>query len=543
MALSLALVFAMTVVFGASQGITAAGSAEATDKTEATEDTSAASDSEKNVSEKSALSALDDVFGEVHFYRWTRIRRNDYPTDGEWHPTLLVYDDWGYISAKAPDAIYGAPEAGAYNGVTHFFSSQHELPYKYVWNDGGKATGLDDETYFIKTNSYAQNISESDPQVQPGSEQFFTDTDRDCLYVKYGKNDSDNKGLDGKPAPVYAIKMSKSEAATQDYYLEPYSTSNGHVGMKFRDNLSYDWTFQSKGDDLFEIFNNVSWQDDPGLMVGSDNKDDRTLVRTRRGDVLNYKWFIGEEVRYSTIKGNTKVGAGQLLSIGKSRYVDAKGDTAVSTGVMLEAGQTLTIEKGGVLSIDGEFINNGTIINNGGVILVKDGGSIAPFLQGSDAATQGCGTIKCNNGDIIVMKGGAIYGGMNDSKGGQVPFYLDNSSTLINYGLVCYGSIRLGDAARVELRGDGRMYGSYYGGQLGNKLFGFGDSTKEEFEKDVAFYRQKGWYVIVNDQKTDSERYSGEVWEQKFWSFDSSLTRNTKKLMEGNETDLKSLSK
>ena len=144
-----------------------------------------------------------------------------------------------------------------------------------------------------------------------------------------------------------------------------------------------------------------------------------------------------------------------MLSIGSNGYIDASGNEVKTKGCFIGNGQTVTINKGGVLSISGNLINNGTIINNGG--------SISSLLAGNDIGKNGCGILKCTNGDILIEKGGALYAGMNDSSCNIVPFYLDNSSTIINCGLLCYGSLRLGHGARVECRSGSRTIGNCFG--------------------------------------------------------------------------------
>lgn len=167
-------------------------------------------------------------------------------------------------------------------------------------------------------------------------------------------------------------------------------------------------------------------------------------------------------MHYASLRNGTTVSEGSILSISSGEYISADGGNDKVDGVILPTGSTLTIEKGGILSIDSDFVNNGTIINNGGTILVKDGGTLAPYMQESDAAKNGCGSLKCLGGDIIIMKGGAVYAGLNDSSGSIVPFQLDKNSTLINQGLLVYGSLRLGEASRIELYGGSKTVGSVY---------------------------------------------------------------------------------
>lgn len=435
---------------------------------------------------------LNDVFGEVVFYRWERVNRNTYPTDTEWHPTLLVWQnsngrDDGYIGCVAPNDIYMGPEARPVEGVTNKFSRSDPI-YKSQFKDSGQME--ESETYYMRLTDRAEGIDVgSDPQVKSYRDIFYTDDSRDCLYVKYGKRDDDNEGLDDNDAPVYMIKMTTAPGVNRDYILEP-GGNGGQSWMKIHHNeYGYEWSFMSvkrsgRGD-VFRVFYNKESEDDPTLAVGSFKRFMHVRSEDREQDL--FKWFIGTKLRYSAIKGDTSVRDGQILSISASNYVDAGGSNESQQGVILPKGRTITVEKGGILSISGDFINNGTIINNGGTILIQKGGTLFPFLQGTNPYEDGCGTLKCNAGDIIVEEGGNLYAGLNcamtdGTTRAVAPFWLDNNSTLVNYGVVCCGEMRLGSAAVVENRGDGKIYTCLWEEEWGS----FTDMLKDNNTKLVT---------------------------------------------------------
>ncbi|SDB50632.1 hypothetical protein SAMN02910298_02571 [Pseudobutyrivibrio sp. YE44] len=438
----------------------------------ATEDqaeTPASTEPESTESEEGAT-LLNDVFGEVVMYRWDRVYRGDYPIDtDQWYLSMLVwaresmsiYD--GYIGALAPDDIWEGPDATPVPGVTNRFGVKDPV-YKDQFKD--KKWIKENKTCYIRLTDRAEGIDiNSDPQVQPNKDTFFTDDDRDCLYVKYGGTDSDNHGLDGNHAPKYHMKMSKSKNAPEgfDYIIEPWGDEDNSA-ISFRGSeYKAEWTFacrKSKLGDAWRVFYNKGSAHDPTLTVAQGQR--YAHARSQDHDWNLFKWFIGKKLRFSSINGDLTVTKGQLLSISPSVYVDSEGSEESQNGVINPTGNTVTIEKGGVLSVSGDFINNGTIINNGGTIVIQKGGNIYPFLQGADSS-QGCGSIKCNGGDIIIEEGGALYTGLNcsqatDNVRRSAPFWLDNSSTLINYGLLCCGSLELGDSSVIENRGNGHIY-------------------------------------------------------------------------------------
>ncbi len=448
---------------------------------------------------------LSDCFGEVLMYRWERVDQTNYPTDDEWYPSLLFMgaDNFFYVSAVSPDSIRLGYNAGTIPGAQRF--SEKDNPFY-------KDSDVDEEnSQFLKIKDNAWHYNDS--QINLSKNVFYTSNSRDCIYLKYsGRNENNsNNGLDNIYSPRYAMRLSdgNNNMSTGYSYVRGIN-GDGGSRMLIDQNQTGTWVFQSKNLNNnrgvgFRIFDDIAWHYDPDFEFsysgyiacqdGSWNWNDCAV------------WYKGKKLRFSCIKGNTTVKKGQILSISASDYVASDGREESAEGVILQPGEKITVEKGGILSISGTFINNGTIENNGGTILVKEGGSITPFLQGSGAVTKGCGAIKCNGGDIIIQQGGSVYAGLNDDKGVKVPFYLDNSSTLINMGLLVYGSMRLGNAARVELYETAKTYGSYYSYKGEKKSYTVDASTsiadvKKQIASKGGIMIENGLYPQAEDKKT-----------------------------------------
>lgn len=461
---------------------------------------------------------LDNVFGEVVYYRWDRVYHDSYPYDTNWHLSMLVWTrdkgniDDGYIGAVAPDDIWLGPEAKPVEGVTNRFSKSDPVYKKYFKEEDFLSEG---STYYIRMTDRAEGIDiGSDPQVKPKMDTFYTDDDRDCIYVKYGKRDSDNKGLDGSGAPVYMIKMSTRPDVNRDYILEPGGNEEESWLKIHGDEYGYEWSFQSKNyknaGEIWYVFYNKDNEDDPNL--GIEHGLRFLTARSDDDDYAYYKWFIGTKLRYSAITQNVTVGSGQVLSISASNYVSTEGKAESQHGVILTGGNTITVEKGGILSVSGDFINNGTIVNNGGTILVQKGGNIYPFLQGDNSATLGCGTIKCNSGEIIIEEGGAIYAGMNcalseDKVKRQADFRLDNSATVVNYGLLCVGQVTMGKSAVIENRANGMIYSCLYDKNWNSFIHQLKDNNSKLLQGNVTDLRCLNY--VKND--SDTSKYMGGI--------------------------------
>lgn len=420
---------------------------------------------------------LDDCFGEVVIYRWQKLTANNYPNDREWHPTMFF---WGHayqlsMNAVFPNDVYLDKSHTTISGA-HVFGrdglGEYPLNNKNVDTDGAAAIPA----------KYAANDAELKNGV--GRNVFYTTGDKNCSYILYEGIEANSK------KPYYQVRLSNGKAGTSSAVVGAVGTgmlnllngkdkttpSTGQLSGKLVISQN---TPASGGEPLiFDVQSNGE------CLIYDRNEDDNDVYLVIKnnwflgeskfegaGGILQNQYdaddetaliYFGERYRYSAVKDDVTIGSGQILSISPSQYVDTGDNVQNQNGVILQNGKTITINKGGILSISGEFINNGTIINNGGTILIKKNGTIYPFRTGSVPSVNGCGTIKCLGGDIIIKNGGTLYAGLNDESGNIVPFYLDDGSTLINKGLLVYGSMRMGEGARMECYGTSKTYGSWY---------------------------------------------------------------------------------
>lgn len=133
-----------------------------------------------------------------------------------------------------------------------------------------------------------------------------------------------------------------------------------------------------------------------------------------------FTWYVGTPHVFASVLGEggdaqsgeggvTTIPSGKVYIVSGAKYLDDQGNEATSEGVVLPEGSSIVIEEGGVLSVEGNFLMNGEIINKGGTIIIKDGGCISPFGDTKQ------GTIDCSaskngrSGDIIIMPGGKLF--------------------------------------------------------------------------------------------------------------------------------------
>lgn len=222
-------------------------------------------------------------------------------------------------------------------------------------------------------------------------------------------------------------------------------------------------------------------------------EDKRKAVTMITGNPIynsNYVLYVGTQHVFASLKGEggdpdtgeggiTTIGKGQMLIVGDATYMDQNKKPAQAEGIVLPEGSKIIVDEGGVLSIDGNFINNGEIICNGGTIIVKDGGCISPYRGTSK------GTITMNGGDMIIMPGAKVYAladeitvnqNFNPSPNATTEenkaiydsnYYSDslrllNGGNIVNYGTLVATRAVISEGGKIETRkGAATLFGVY----------------------------------------------------------------------------------
>ena len=442
---------------------------------------------------------LDPKLEDLVMYRWERVTWDNYEKlvmDGEGHLSLLIAENGCVLNGTLEkNAVRGADSA-VLPGLqrTNVITKTHPL-----WTNNSELTNnvAIQHSHYIYCGIIA---GYNDSQIDPNSTVFYTDDDRDGIYIKYAeKNPSIT--VDDVQVPRFHIGL-RSTGEMYWLYGHDYSYSSRLELDKAKGDAKNQWTFEPTASrQWWKIRMYDGSDDDEWLMCR--NGSPAFYWFTADGDrksTDDCRWYIGEQLRFSKIQGSRTVGKGQVLPIGSGQFIQDDNSTADTNGVILTNGSTITINKGGILSISGAFLNNGTIINNGGTILVKAGGSISPFQQGINSLVNGCGKIICNDGDIIIQKGGAIYGGLRDEKFGSVDFRMNGHSTLINQGLLVYERLFVEQDARVELYENSCTYGGAINGGAKevNMLFLYNQDLMKGDAKGFGTYTIYTQYGVLN---------------------------------------------
>ena len=207
----------------------------------------------------------------------------------------------------------------------------------------------------------------------------------DTGYIQYtGKTDDDNDD-----SPVCYVSLNSDN----DTFLGVDSSRK----LKINDTSKTAWTVLLKSDDdknYVSLFVNIAYHDDPALWFGSGEGSKGKLYSDtsgRNSSYTKYALYIGNMTDITVIQKDVTVGPGQTVRIG------------ASGGIALQAGCSLNIEAGGAALLESKFLNQGTI-NNKGTLVVMDEGCLQPVYDTG-------GTINCENGDLLIMKGGRFMSG------------------------------------------------------------------------------------------------------------------------------------
>ena len=208
--------------------------------------------------------------------------------------------------------------------------------------------------------------------------QFIPNSTADCWAVRYHK--------DYKGQPRYV------------FYASGWGLEALHAGafctMEFKkcyweesdlEDFSHCVTTSDKSGSTYDGCVRI-WRHDGTPIVGSDEH----LMVTGSGryidlyesglddDRRNFHLFFGEEVPF-TLMPDVTVPTGTTMKI--------------EGHMMLDEECTITVQPGAVLTIAGEFINNGSIINRGTVVVQSGARMYSAILDGGEQTS--CGTILC----------------------------------------------------------------------------------------------------------------------------------------------------
>ena len=444
-----------------------------------TSETSTAAESDKK---------SDPKMEELDIYRWSVVSKTNFPNDNKWHLAMLFRVWKGkiegpYLNGKVPEQLWlGSNPQYTPQGLDRS-KIQTYNKNSPGWGKIDKDDVAESTTHYLKcSNVYGVNDNEVNPNVNV----FYTFNDRDCISVRYLNDSTKRKNSDNTNAPQYEVKFKSTNK--YDYYMWGKVDGDNDANMwaltekdsadlaRSIKDKTYDkidcsnrWCFlQEENKDGKDFWNIVAEQKSHDTWLWGSGSDDYNSYwfygRDKKTDDSRFLWYEGTRLRYSAYRDTvTTIPEGQMHIVTQNEFTDDEGKPNTTGGTILKAGRKLVINKGAVVSISGHFINNGTILINGGTLLIRENGAVFPYNPGGNNAKNGCGSVKViNGGTIIIQNGGALYAGLSDSDGNPVDFSLDSNATIINQGLLVYGSMKVGERSRVEMYEESSAFGGYF---------------------------------------------------------------------------------
>ncbi len=387
----------------------------------------------------SAADTKTVAIGTTEIWEWKlAATQSELPSDQESHPVMLLYQ---------------------VNGKTYMIDgSKHTSGeyFKFLPTEVGDGLDYNSETFRTK-----DNISN--------------------MTLKYtGEKDTDNGGAKICEFAITEDGKSKTLSLDGDGFCTPSVAKDAQKITVLTANRS------SKTDVEWKhvmLFHNVSlWGD----LVVQINSGDGTVYAERSWDwdLGQFKLYIGTKVTLSALTHDYTISSGGVANFNDYVYMDP--------------GVTITVEKGGVLSVSGVLYNNGTIVNNGGDIVVQKNATIEQFgLNGSSG-----GSIRCNAGDLVILEGGRVCTGttadMENSYG--CGFVLENGATCTNFGTLVVGSAsRVDSGSTLDNRSSGAMF-------FGCKLTSVNSGNLHNLAKTTV--QSKGTYESSSSYNAKERVYS-----------------------------------
>ena len=345
----------------------------------------------------------NDKIGKVNLYEYSWVNTVDelmaLANTKQWTNIVLAWEDADGYGTTNPEKVWYTKEI--------WFDAQNKPNY---YNGAGN------EFYYFSNDYFG-----SDGYGSPSAEKFILPSQVGHFQVKLVDWDDDN--------PVHGATGWGDDPIDSPVFQFRFDTGHGryvYIGNNaFYDDAedAEDYTVQLRlgkkdAEDLYGsewIINNM-WGEDE-MITRKNNRFDVSDWNNSGYWEFPFRIYTYREVEYDAIVKSFTIGKGATYCVDKQ--------------LILADGVTITVEDGGVLTVDKELLNNGKIIiKNGGTVIVNEGGYIMSYDKDAE------GSITLDGGNLIIMDGAKV---ICDQNGGVLK--ADNGSTILNRGFLLVGNI------------------------------------------------------------------------------------------------------
>ena len=351
------------------------------------------------------------------------------------------------------------------NGETVGYA--HPVLFLYSWNGGNYMVDGSNRT---SGDSFKFTRTTLASGVIYGAKNFRTAENISHMTMKYAGVDTGNDNI-----KQYRFRLADAQDDTgamvnlsleKDYWFQNTRSVSEYTNVGI---VTYNSCDINVSVGRVKMFANISWAKDANIKIDDSNGNvfpERTIT-TSMGEFVMY---VGYMERVSSVKSSFTIGDGQVANYNGQIYI--------------EPGVTITVNKGGVLSVSGTLYNNGAIINNGGDIVVQKDAVIEQLTVGKGAGGGMC----LDGGDLVILSGGLVTtGSMEEYTNYRTQlgdgFVVRNGATITNFGTLVVGSeSQLLSGATIDNRASGKIY---FGFRAASKYAGI-LSSLDAFDKRAA---------------------------------------------------------
>lgn len=333
--------------------------------------------------DQEAQRKLESTMGKMVLAEWTRVKSaEDLRRCTDWTPMRLYYDFHTMYNLK------------------DYMDEKFKTDYNTYMNNKGFLilnSGRSGESLSLTVENIPSEIYDNNNFIE-----LYPKGEGRHGYIQYsGQDDADNDNV-----PMCRISLNSS----RNGYLDINSKKKLETNASWQDRWSVYPKWNGRQNTV-SLFINLSGTNDPTVWMNATSNYNATFYSNTKGytdDYEEYSMYIGKLTDVTVIQRDITVGEGQTVRI------DQNG------AVALQAGVTLTVEEGGAAIIQSRFLNQGTIINRG-TLVVMNGGSLQPIYD------PGSGSIQCDGGDIVIMNGGRFMS--------SEALTLTNGASIVNQGV------------------------------------------------------------------------------------------------------------
>ena len=409
--------------------------------------------------DETAQGDIGDPIGKVTLYEYSWVNTveelmalaND---SKNWTNILLAWEDADGYGTNDPNKVWYTKEVWY----------EEEEPNYY--------NGARNEFYY-HSNDYLG----SDGYGSPYAETFTLPNQVGHFQVKLVDWDEDN--------PVHGYKNAAGKSQESPVFNIRFDSGRGkyiYIGNNgFYDDAKdvEDYTVQLRlgrkdAEDLpgsVWIINNM-WGEDE-MITRKKNRFDVSDWNNSGYWEFPFRIYTYRPVEYDAIVRNFTIGKGATYSVDKQ--------------LIVEKDVIITVEDGGLLTVDKELLNDGKIVvKNGGTVVVNEGGCIMAYDQ------EDGGTLSLEGGNLLIMDGAKVI-----CDHGVVPFEATNGATILNRGMLVIGArMRLDNNTCLINEEDAKLL---VGGRIDRDRGGVGGFSFDE----IADRWESDWftYLITNKSK------------------------------------------